>query len=197
MALLLSSKMECWLCLFLHMASRVLIGITTLDTAISTILSNHDALCNITLCDLTLAHFDYIPSLGGNAVYAAIFGVYLITNVFLGIRYKTWGYSAALFLGLYGEIIGYIGRILLYQNPFGPTGNNFLIYLVCLTLSPAFLSAAIDLCLARIVIVYGEHLSRFRPRTNTLIFIGCDIINSYITFKGIYIACSLFTLLIL
>jgi hypothetical protein len=149
-----------------------------------TILSNHDALCNITLCDLTLAHFDYIPNLGGNALYAAIFGIYLLTNIFFGIRYKTWGYSAALFFGLSGEIIGYIGRILLYQNPFDPTGNNFLIYLVCLTISPAFLSAAIYLCLARIVIVYGEHLSRFRPRTYTLIFIGCDIFSLVLQAAG-------------
>jgi len=149
-----------------------------------TILSNHDALCNSTLCDLTLAHFDYLPSLGGNALYAVIFGIYLITNVFFGIRYKTWGYGAAMFFGLAGEIIGYIGRIMLYQNPFDPTGNDFLIYLVCLTISPAFLSAAIYLCLARIVIVYGEHLSRFRPRTYTLIFCGCDLLSLVLQAAG-------------
>jgi hypothetical protein len=149
-----------------------------------TILENHDALCNSTLCDLTLAHFDYIPSLGGNALYAAIFGIYLVANVYLGMRHRAWGYMAAMFFGLAGETIGYTGRILLNQNPFDPTGNDFLIYLVCLTIAPALLSAAIYLCLARIVVVYGEHLSRFRPRTYTLIFCSCDLFSLVLQAAG-------------
>lgn len=50
-------------------------------------------------------------------------------------------------------------------------------YLVCLTIAPALMTAAIYLCLARIVAVYGPHLSFFKPRTYTLIFCGCDIIS--------------------
>jgi hypothetical protein len=149
-----------------------------------TILLNHDALCTSALCDLTLAHFDYIPSIGGNALYAAIFGLYIFANLFLGIKHKTWGYMAAMLLGLSGEVIGYIGRILLWKNPFDPTGNDFLIYLVCLTIAPAFLAAGIYLCLARIVVLYGEHLSRFRPRTYTLIFCGCDLFSLVLQAAG-------------
>jgi hypothetical protein len=149
-----------------------------------TILENHDALCNSTLCDLTLAHFDYIPSLGGNAFYAAVFGIYIMINIVLGFRHRTWGYMVAMCLGLSGEVVGYIGRILLSKNPFDPTGNDFLIYLVCLTISPALLSAAIYLCLARIVVVYGQHLSRFKPRTYTLIFCGCDIFSLVLQAAG-------------
>ena len=62
-----------------------------------TFLKNHDNLCNITLCNLTLAHFDYVPSLGGNVLYAAIFGIYIIANIYLGVRHKAWGYMAAMF----------------------------------------------------------------------------------------------------
>jgi RTA1 like protein len=149
-----------------------------------TILENPDAICNITLCDLTLAHFDYIPSLGGNTFYATIFGIYIIANIYLGIRHKAWGYMAAMFFGLVGEVIGYIARILLNQNPFDPTGNNFLIYLVCLTIAPAFLSAAIYLTLARIVVIYGKHLSRFRPGTYTLIFCSCDLFSLVLQAAG-------------
>jgi len=106
-----------------------------------TLLREQD-LCTLASCDLTLASFDYRPSLGGNAFFAAIFGVFLVLNIFLGIRHKTWGYLAAMFFGLAGEIIGYIARILLYNNPFDPSGNDFLIYIVCLTIAPAFISAA-------------------------------------------------------
>ena len=48
-------------------------------------------------------------------------------------------------------------------------------YLVCLTIAPAFLTAGIYLCLSRIIIVYGEHLARFKPRTYTIIFVCSDI----------------------
>jgi hypothetical protein len=50
-------------------------------------------------------------------------------------------------------------------------------YLVTLTIAPALLSAAIYLCLARIVIVYGTHLSRLSPRTYTFVFCTCDLIS--------------------
>lgn len=62
-----------------------------------------------------------------------------------------------------------------HNNPFND--NNFLIYLVCVTIAPAFLTAGIYLCLARIVTVYGAQFSRFRPRTYTLIFCTFDFFS--------------------
>lgn len=49
-------------------------------------------------------------------------------------------------------------------------------YLCCLTIGPAFISASIYLCLARIIPVYSCTLSRFKPRTYTILFITCDFI---------------------
>lgn len=115
-------------------------GLTGLNRANNTAYGNLTLLidqttCTLATCDLTLSQFSYRPSLGGNAIFAAIFGIYILTNIFLGIRHKIWGYMAAMFFGLTGELIGYIGRLLLYQNPFDPTGNNFLIYIVSLTIA--------------------------------------------------------------
>ena len=64
---------------------------------------------------------------------------------------------------------------MLHNSPFD--NNDFLMYLITLTIAPALLTAAIYLCLSRIVIVYGEHLSRFKPRTYTLMFCTCDVIS--------------------
>lgn len=50
-------------------------------------------------------------------------------------------------------------------------------YLVCLTIGPAFLTASIYLCLGRIVIVYGQNISRFSPKFYTLTFMVCDFIS--------------------
>jgi hypothetical protein len=90
--------------------------------------------------------------------------------------------------GLALEIIGYIGRIMMNSNPFDQ--NSFLLYLLCLTIGPAFLPAAIYLCLARIVVAYGEDASRFRPATYTLIFCGCDFLSLLLQAIGGAIASS-------
>ena len=63
----------------------------------------------------------------------------------------------------------------MHNSPFN--NNFFLMSLVALTIAPAFLTAAIYLCLARIVHVYGPHLSFFKPRTYTIVFCGCDFIS--------------------
>ena len=59
-----------------------------------------------------------------------------------------------------------------------------LSYLVCLTIGPAFLSAAIYLCLARILVVYGVTISRFSPRTYTITFMTCDFISLLLQATG-------------
>ncbi|RDW82713.1 hypothetical protein BP6252_03825 [Coleophoma cylindrospora] len=132
-------------------------------------------LCTLQTCDLSLASFLYLPNLAGNAFYAAIFGVFFLAQLALGIKGRVWGYMGAMLAGLILEVIGYVGRIMLHSSPFN--NNNFLIYLITLTIGPAFFTAAIYLCLARIVTVYGTHLSRFAPRTYTLVFCGCDFIS--------------------
>ena len=142
--------------------------------------------CTLSTCDLTLATFDYVPNLGANVFFALLFGLLLIANVSLGVRYKTTGYTIAMVLGLVGEVIGYVGRILLHDDPFDPTGNNFLIYLVPITIAPAFFSAAIYLCLGRIVGVYerGKKISRIAAGGYTLIFCCFDLISLILQAAG-------------
>ncbi|KAI9678275.1 MAG: hypothetical protein M1817_006220 [Caeruleum heppii] len=132
-------------------------------------------LCTLSTCDLSFAFVDYRPSLTGNALFIGIFGVLLIGQVIFGIRYRTWGFMGGMLGGLILELIGYGGRVMMYNNPF--SRDAFLTYLVCLTIGPAFLAAAIYLCLARIVVIYGEHISRLKPRTYTILFISCDILS--------------------
>lgn len=54
--------------------------------------------------------------------------------------------------------------------------TNMSRYLICLTIGPAFLSAGIYLCLGRMVVACGEHLSRLKPRTYTMIFVSSDLL---------------------
>lgn len=143
---------------------------------------NFDA-CTYATCPVELyGQIAYRPSLGGNAFCAAVFGIALIIQLGLGIRYRTWGFLFATVSGSVLEIIGYAGRIMLWQNDYD--FNNFVIYLVCLTIGPAFYSAAIYLCLARIIAVVGRDRSKFSPKAITQFFIVCDIISLVLQAAG-------------
>lgn len=49
-------------------------------------------------------------------------------------------------------------------------------YLICLTIGPAFFSAAIYLTLSRLIVIYGQQKARFRPQVYTYVFITFDVI---------------------
>lgn len=128
--------------------------------------------CTLDTCPLSQAEVLYDPNLGGNAFYIAIFALLLLFQIFLGVHYRTWGFFAGLSIGLLLEVIGYAARVQLHFNPF--LKDPFVMNLVCLTIGPVFLSAAMYLCLARIIVVYGECISLFQSRAYTIAFMYCD-----------------------
>ena len=138
-------------------------------------INNNFCLLTIPACSLDVAAVEYLPNVTSNAILLGIFGVYLLLCLGIGIRYKMWGHTAGTFFGFLLEVLGYAGRIELHTNPFKL--GNFLLYLIPLTIGPAFLSAAIYLCLSRIIVVYGEGLARFKPRTYTVAFVIFDFFS--------------------
>ncbi|KAL3477014.1 RTA1 like protein-domain-containing protein [Aspergillus californicus] len=138
-----------------------------------TLLENSE-LCTLETCPVSMGMVQYLPILWCQILFMAIFGAAIIPQLVFGIRYKTWTFMVAMILGLIGEAVGYGGRIMLNKNPFKLDG--FLMYLVPLTIAPAFFTAAIYLTLSRIVVAYGEKISYFKPRTYTITFITFDIV---------------------
>ncbi len=47
-------------------------------------------------CPVEGTLYGYYPSLGANAFFAAFFGLCLVANLVLGIRFKTWTYMVSL-----------------------------------------------------------------------------------------------------
>lgn len=80
--------------------------------------------CTVETCPLTCAQVDYLPTFGGNVAYAAVFGLLLVVQLWFGIKYKTWGFMVGMICGLLLEVVGYVGRIMLHNNPFN--FNNFI-----------------------------------------------------------------------
>ncbi|OCL07362.1 RTA1-domain-containing protein [Glonium stellatum] len=146
---------------------------TTSGIAINTSIPNSD--CTLSTCSIEQAQLLYDPTLTGNALFLGIFSLCLALQLIAGIYYRTWGYLVGMFCGLILEMVGYVGRVQMHFNPF--LSNPFMMYLICITIAPVFITASIYLCLARIIVVYGEHLSRFRPRFYTITFIICDFVS--------------------
>ncbi|KAF2446176.1 RTA1-domain-containing protein [Karstenula rhodostoma CBS 690.94] len=131
--------------------------------------------CKVGVCPLDMAIITYQPNFAGNTIYGVCFIILLFMQLFFGIRKKTWTYMTAVCLGIFGEIVGYGGRLMLNNNPFDM--NNFLIYLVPLTVAPALLTGGIYLCLSRVIVTVGADYSRIKPKMYTYIFIGCDLLS--------------------
>ncbi|KAF2008814.1 RTA1-domain-containing protein [Aaosphaeria arxii CBS 175.79] len=125
-------------------------------------------------CPMEWATIFYRPTMVGNLIYLLIFLALLGGQLWYGIRNKTWKYMSCLCLGIFGEAIGYVGRILLHGNPW--IMNNFLVNLICLTISPALITAGIYLCLSRVITVVGSENSRMKPKMYTWVFVGADLL---------------------
>ncbi|CAH0051305.1 unnamed protein product [Clonostachys solani] len=130
--------------------------------------------CTLDTCPLSMGIITYQPNIGGNALFLSIFGSLFLVQLYFGIRHKTWSYLAAMVLGLVTEGVGYIGRLQLHNDPFN--FNYFLVYLVCLTIGPAFLTAAIYITFARVAYSCDESLLWVRSKTVSIIFMTCDFI---------------------
>jgi hypothetical protein len=112
--------------------STSLAGLLLTPHGNDTLIANSD-LCRLTTCDLTLAHLDYLPSIGGNALFAAIFAGCFLVQLLSGFKFRTWAFMAAATIGMMTGVIGYVARLMMHSNPFSKA--DFLMYLVSPPLS--------------------------------------------------------------
>lgn len=134
-----------------------------------------DANCTLALCPVESSLQGYRPTLGAQIAFIALFGVSMLIHLAQGIRYRTWFFASMMALGCIGEIIGYGGRVLLYQNPFSFDG--FIIEICCITISPVFFAAAIYVSLAKVSNFLGPEACRFPVKTYVWVFVPCDIVS--------------------
>ncbi len=76
-------------------------------------------------------------------------------------------------LGTFGEMCGYIGRLIMHQNPWSTQG--FEMQICCLVLAPSFLAAGIYLTLKHMILYCGPEYSRLKAKWYPWIFIGSDL----------------------
>ncbi|KIX07785.1 uncharacterized protein Z518_02439 [Rhinocladiella mackenziei CBS 650.93] len=131
--------------------------------------------CTISVCPVEMSVYGYRPSLGASGALIGLYSVCMIIQIFFGWRYKAWGFMTAMVLGCIDEILGYVGRILMWQNPWD--NDSFIMQIVLITIGPVFFAAAIYVMLYQIVHYISVKHSRFTPSLFYYVFITCDIIS--------------------
>ncbi|KAK5056764.1 hypothetical protein LTR84_012296 [Exophiala bonariae] len=125
-------------------------------------------------CPVQASIYGYYPSIGWNAFFAAVFGICFFVNFWLGLRFRTWTYMAAMCCACIASTIGYAGRVTMHDNPFAKLG--FQMQICALTMSPAWNAAALYLILKHLVLLFGRECSRIRPKYYTWGFIFVDFL---------------------
>ncbi|KAI3318036.1 hypothetical protein HD806DRAFT_354402 [Xylariaceae sp. AK1471] len=141
-----------------------------------------DSSSNCTSTDCTRVFLTHPPTLVGNAVLLALFAILIPIALALGIKYRSSGFAAAIATGLALEVAGYIGRLLLHNNP--NNGTDFAVFLVGTTLGPTCICGAIFLVVPRIVAVYGEEYRTWRPAWYLLLFSALTTVSFILELAG-------------
>ncbi|KAL1957830.1 hypothetical protein VTO42DRAFT_5395 [Malbranchea cinnamomea] len=131
--------------------------------------------CTLDTCPIEASIYKYRPALGANITFLAVFAVSGLVHTAQLVLWRNYAFASLVVVGCVTEVIGYVGRVWLYYNPF--SFDAFLMQICCLTIAPAFYSAAIYLCIGYLVRTFGLDASRLRPSGYACIFIPCDIIS--------------------
>lgn len=115
------------------------------------------------VCKYDESYYEYRIWIVPNALFLGLFALSFIgyVGVFGLTRFRNVGFTVALLLGVLCEALGYLGRVLSWQDQWSE--NGFLIQICCLTIGPAFVAAGIYFCLRNIVVAFGAENSRINP----------------------------------
>ena len=114
--------------------------------------------------------------------FAAAFAVLLSMQIAFLFKSRTWSYAIWLGVGTGAELIGYICRKMLSDNPwrFMP----MVLQLFLLMLAPTFVAAAISVTCKHLVIYHGSRWSIMKPRWYPWLFVGADVVSIVIQAIG-------------
>ncbi|KAI1267295.1 parasitic phase-specific protein PSP-1 [Xylariaceae sp. FL1019] len=133
-----------------------------------------DETCKLNTCNIKYSIFTYRPSLAANAIFLVLYSLLLFLHVGIGIKTKSWAVSGCIWAGCVFNIIGYAGRILMWQNPFSYPG--FILQILFVGSAPVLYSAAIYITVAQTFRHLDESLSRVTPKLYYAVFIPSDVL---------------------
>ena len=106
-----------------------------------------DSNCTLELCPIEWTVYQYRPSLAANITFIVLFFLAMLAHIYLGIRWRCYGFMTFMVFGCVWAMVGYAGRVMLWEDPWSFTG--FLMQIICTTGAPVFFTAAIYVTLSR------------------------------------------------
>ncbi|KAI0137926.1 RTA1-domain-containing protein [Hypoxylon sp. NC0597] len=122
------------------------------------------------------------PSLAGNVVFLALFAVLIPFTLALGIKYKSSIFATAVAAGLALEVVGYVGRVLLNNDPIDR--SDFILFLIGTILGPTLICGAVFLIMPKVVVVYGEEYRSWRPVWYSFLFYALTALSLTLELAG-------------
>lgn len=138
--------------------------------------------CTKATCSASKSVYGYQPSLAATLLFLTLFTLSGLFYTYQGTRRRTIFFTCAMILGCLSEVLGYVAKLLLWNDPFSDTG--FKMSVVLLTFAPAFYAAGIYYTLKHICLTFGSSFSRLRPQLYTYIFICCDVFSILLQAAG-------------
>ena len=89
--------------------------------------------CTLDLCPVEYSVYGYRPSLAANISFIALNALAGVIHMYLGFRWKQWWFMICMLVGIVNAILGYVGRVLMYYNPFN--FSAFMLQISMLTVS--------------------------------------------------------------
>lgn len=135
-------------------------------------------------CPVERSLYGYKPNRGVNGALAVGFAILIIAQIgsLCCFRVRTWSYTLTLAIGTFLEVLGYVGRLIMSENPFSTLGVSA--QLIALIVAPSFVSAAMSVTFKHIIVYCGAQYSWMRPRFIPWAMIGTDFLGIIIQFLG-------------
>ncbi|KAK3901078.1 RTA1 like protein-domain-containing protein [Staphylotrichum tortipilum] len=138
--------------------------------------------CTLNICPLQYSVYGYRPSLAASYTFITLNALAGLVHAYLGFRWKQWWFMGCMLVGTVNAVIGYVGRVMMYWNPFN--FSAFMLQIICITTGPVYYCAAIYITLALSIQNLNPHISRLPPRLLYTIFIPADIVSLVLQAAG-------------
>lgn len=137
------------------------------------------------ICQLKHAPYRYIPTLWVGVVFSILYAGAFLAHLILAIwpgRFRRGGFMLLACVCAGGEMAGWASRTTSHYDFFSRT--PYLVQLICLIISPIFISAANYVALERITLAVGTELARLGTKTYFAIFVSGDILSLIVQAAG-------------
>ncbi|KAG7132308.1 Efflux pump himE like protein [Verticillium longisporum] len=138
--------------------------------------------CTTDTCPVSQGFLNYRPTRPGNAVFLAGFALLVPVTLALGYRFKTPIFASVLTTGLLLEVLGFAGRLLLFDNVANKT--CFALFLLGTVLGSTFIAASIFIILPHALSVYGARASSVQPKHIALVLSAVALVAAIVEIIG-------------